>query len=78
MKIWLKGGLIGAGIGLILAFIFASSFWEGWALGIYGIGILGFPWSYFSYGLVGSIINCFILGVIIGLILRKIKSKSAR
>ena len=80
MKTWLKGGLIGAGIGVIawlsLAFsVFRTNgwFWLSPACKIvtYGQG-LGF--CLFMWGHISNILFGFIIGAIIGLIVQKIKS----
>jgi len=91
MKAWLKGGLIGAGVGLVITIIliFLSRFSLGESIVTFFV-VIGFPWSFiigyilliiFPYygdaplffaggfgGLIGIIINGFIIGAIKGLL----------
>jgi len=92
MKMWLKGGLIGLGIGVVLDLIVYIPGIEG--LGMIPMIIISLPLLFLvtrsplhfpagdSYGflLLGlsfilSPITCFILGAIIGLIIKKLKER---
>jgi len=86
MKAWLKGGLIGAGIGLILTIvmyiaefifninlvnIFLPIFITAWAF--CGENNIDCAWRVI---LISSIIYSFLLGIFIGWIVSKVKKKS--
>lgn len=82
MKVWLKGGLIGILVSILiifLSYIFGKSF--GLVIGSIGLvqcyaitfGAGGFSCAWMWIPII--IIDCFIIGVIISLIVSKIKSK---
>ncbi len=84
---WLKGGIIGTISSLLIEIVLiitdtSPSFLPG---SIILIGLLGLPWSFFMFYigayfliLIAPLLNGFIIGVFVGWIYKKIKSKNKK
>jgi len=94
---WLKGGLIGIVVGIVMFFIMRIEFMENNDPNPYFFGLFGFPTIFLLFIIeetiidivpesLGTIIfpaailiiNYFIIGAVIGLIIGRIKSKKAK